>query len=101
MTIRASDGMDQRFAAMMRSAREERSMSQSELARRMAALGWPWHPQSVHKIENDQRKVSIGEAVALASLLKIDLGALPGPCETCNGKPPSGFICGTCGEGPA
>jgi len=44
-------------------------MSQSELGRRMAALGWPWHPQTVQRVEANQRKVSIGEAEALAGIL--------------------------------
>src|SRR5271165_3299445 len=61
--------IDERVAERIREQREEVGLSQSELARRMAALGWPWHPQTVQRIEGNQRKVTIGEAEALAGIL--------------------------------
>lgn len=61
--------IDELFAQRVREQREQVGMSQSELGRRMAALGWPWHPQTVQRVEGGTRKVSIGEAEAIAEIL--------------------------------
>lgn len=72
--------VDERFAVNIREWREFAGMSQSELGRRMAALGWPFHPQTVQRIESGQRKVSVGEAKSLAEILAttVDRLTLPG-----------------------
>lgn len=54
-------------------------MSQAELARQMAARGWPYYAQTVHRIERSQRKVSIGEAGDLADILQTSVGRLTRP----------------------
>lgn len=54
-------------------------MSQADLAEKMAALGWKYHPQTVHRIESGQRKITIGEASALAGILRTSLSELTWP----------------------
>jgi transcriptional regulator with XRE-family HTH domain len=68
--------IDELVAARIREQRERVGMSQSELGRRMAALGWPWHPQTVQRVEAGQRKVTIGEAEALAGILDTSVTML-------------------------
>jgi transcriptional regulator with XRE-family HTH domain len=63
------DLAEARFAANLRILRERRRMSQEKLAQEMLARGWPWRQQTVTKIENGQRMVRFGEAIALASIL--------------------------------
>lgn len=100
----AEDAAGLRFVAIVREARGRAGISQSELARRMAALGWPYYPQTVQRLEAGQRKVGIGEAVALSVLLQFDLNALTEgihkhhPCDICADKPPVGFTCNLCGR---
>jgi transcriptional regulator with XRE-family HTH domain len=71
--------IDERAAANIRAAREALGMSQGELARQMAAHGWPYYPQTVHRVESTQRKISIGEGAALAKILRTSLDRLTWP----------------------
>jgi len=71
--------VDERAAANIRSAREALGISQGELARQMAAHGWPYYPQTVHRVESAQRKISIGEGAALAKILHTSLDRLTWP----------------------
>lgn len=75
---------DQRVAANVRSRREEIGLSQADLAARMAAIGWPYHPQTVSRVESGARKVSIGEGEALAGILGVTLGELTWPDPVTN-----------------
>lgn len=95
---------DQQFALIIREARERLKMSQGELARQMAARGFPYYQQTIRRIEEGRRKVSVGEAVALAVTLRMDgaladlgAGLAPAPCPCCNDKPPAGMTCQECG----
>jgi transcriptional regulator with XRE-family HTH domain len=67
------DLAEARFAANLRILRERRRMSQVRLAEEMLTQGWPWRQQTVTKIENGQRAVRFGEAMALASILDVTL----------------------------
>ena len=70
---------DEQFAANVRDERERKQMSQADLAARMRERGWSWHPQTVQKIEAGHRKVSVGEAEALARLLGTTMERLTWP----------------------
>lgn len=59
--------------------RENRGWSQADLAEKMAALGWKYHPQTVHRVESSQRKVTIGEAEALARIFSTTVDTLTWP----------------------
>ena len=54
-------------------------MSQGELARQMSARGFPYYQQTVRRIETGQRKVSVGEAKALAQILGTSMDRLTWP----------------------
>ena len=73
--VQAGDD-DERFATNIRETRERLGLSQGELARRMAELGWPYWQQTVRRVESGERKVSVGEAAALARILRADVGRL-------------------------
>lgn len=70
---------DERFAAQVRERRERAKMSQADLAKEMSAVGWPWYPQTVHRIENGTRKVSVGEAKSLAEIFGTIVDRLTWP----------------------
>jgi transcriptional regulator with XRE-family HTH domain len=72
-------GAERHFAANLRATREDRGLSQAELARRMAEKGWPWHQQTVGRVEAAQRVVRLGEAKDLASILETTVDALGEP----------------------
>lgn len=68
------------LAGNIREARKRARMSQGELARRMAELGWPWHQQTVRRAEDGSRKIIAGELQALARILgmRADRLMMPG-----------------------
>jgi transcriptional regulator with XRE-family HTH domain len=70
---------DERFAVNFRHERERHGLSQGEVARRMAALGWPYYQQTVARIEEGKRKASVGEAEALARIVKTTADRLTMP----------------------
>lgn len=71
--------IDEWVAWNIRMHRESHGWSQADLAQRMATLGWKYHPQTVHRIESGQRKVTIGEAEALARIFSTTVDALTWP----------------------
>jgi transcriptional regulator with XRE-family HTH domain len=70
---------DERFAANIRETRERLKMSQGELARQMAERGFPYYQQTIRRIEEGRRKVSVGEAKALAVILGTTMDRLTWP----------------------
>lgn len=70
---------DERFATNVRETRERLKMSQGELARQMAERGFPYYQQTVRRIEEGRRKVSVGEAKALADILGNSMERLTWP----------------------
>lgn len=70
---------DERFADNIREERERRGKSQAEIARLMRERGWSYHPQTVQRIEAGHRKVSVGEAEALARILHTTVDRLTWP----------------------
>src|ERR1700733_12223766 len=71
--------VDELFAIQVRETRERLKMSQGELARQMSARGFPYYQQTVRRIEDSQRKASVGEAKALAEILATTIDRLPEP----------------------
>ena len=70
---------DELFAIQIRETRERRKMSQGELARQMSARGSPFYQQTIRRIEEGRRKVSVGEAKALAEILGTSVDRLTWP----------------------
>lgn len=73
------DEAEQRFAANLRALRERREISQARLAQEMLARDWPWRQQTVARVENGQRMIRFGEAIALASILGVSLDRFTRP----------------------
>lgn len=73
------DEAEQRFAANLRALRERRGISQARLAQEMLAQDWPWRQQTVARVENGQRMIRFGEAIALASILGVSLDRFTRP----------------------
>lgn len=99
------DNAERRFADVMRQARERRGWAQGRVVEAMTERGWPWHQSTVYRVEAGRQAVRLGEALALAAILGIDMDAFesgdPGPwkpCPVCGDKPPSGFTCNECGR---
>lgn len=79
MTPSAPGVIDEWVAWNVRFHRDDRGMSQADLAEKMAALGWKYHPQTIHRIESGQRKVTVGEAEALARIFGTTVDRLTWP----------------------
>jgi transcriptional regulator with XRE-family HTH domain len=75
----AAGVIDEWVAWNVRIRRENLGWSQADLAGKMAALGWKYHPQTVHRVESGQRKVTIGEAEALARIFGTTVDTLTWP----------------------
>lgn len=60
----------------VRYLRENASVSQVELARRMTERGWPWHQSTVYRVETGKQPVRFDEALDLADLLGVTLDRL-------------------------
>lgn len=58
--------------------RVSRGWSQSDLARRLADQGLPFHQQTVQRVEQGVRPLRLTEGVVLASLFNMDVGELLG-----------------------
>ncbi|MCU1439980.1 MAG: hypothetical protein JWP85_977 [Rhodoglobus sp.] len=69
---------DRNLATNLRIARERMGISQSSLAEKMTDLGFKFHQTTINKIENNERKVSVSEAGALALLLDATVTMLMG-----------------------
>jgi transcriptional regulator with XRE-family HTH domain len=65
--------IDQNIAANLRTYREAGSISQDELAQRMADRGFGFSQATIWKIERGQRPVRASELVALADSLEVML----------------------------
>ena len=73
------DEAERHLAANLRILREGRGISQARLSQEMLARDWPWRQQTVARVENGQRMIRLGEAIALASILGVSLGYLTRP----------------------
>jgi transcriptional regulator with XRE-family HTH domain len=64
---------DQAFAALFKEAREKKGLTQDEVARHLVMRGYDFVQQTVYRIEKGQRKVTVGEASALAELVELPI----------------------------
>lgn len=65
--------------ANITAARARRKLSQKQLAERMEALGYGWRQQIVAAVENEKRKLTVGEVFGLAIALETRLTGLLEP----------------------
>jgi transcriptional regulator with XRE-family HTH domain len=79
-TESAETGIDRRIAENLRAARLHVGLTQKQLAERMRDGGWPgFEQQTITRYEAGQRKVTAGEADALANILGTDIITLLRP----------------------
>lgn len=67
------EGANERLGAGVRSRRDEKGMSQTELARLMTDRGHSWYQSTVYRVESGKQAVSFEEAVNLAEILGVAL----------------------------
>lgn len=70
--VHAVEG-DARGGMAVRHSRDRRGLTQGAVAAKMTALGWKWHPGTVHRTEAGVRPLGYGEGVDLAEILGIPL----------------------------
>lgn len=73
-------GTDERFAARIRQLRESKGHTQAEMAAKLTLLHGghvgQWHQTRWSKVEAGERRVWLGEAMAIADVLGVDLSTL-------------------------
>ena len=67
------------FAANLRAAREAKELTQTQLAELMAGKGFRWHQATVYKVEVGERQIQLGEALALAHILGLNVEEMAAP----------------------
>ncbi|MEE6288634.1 helix-turn-helix transcriptional regulator [Georgenia sp. MJ173] len=70
---------EEHFARALRDALEEHDMSQQALADAMSSRGHRFHQATVYKILRGTRKVTLGEALDIATILGEDLQTMTVP----------------------
>jgi transcriptional regulator with XRE-family HTH domain len=85
------------FGRRLQRERSRRGWSMRDLA---ARCGEGFSQNTVKRAE-DGSDLHLSHAIALATALGTSLDALlaESPCGTCDGMPPTGFICSECGRG--
>jgi transcriptional regulator with XRE-family HTH domain len=65
---------DERAGRLIQEIRQSEGLTQADVAQAMAERGFPMHQQTILKIEKGLRPLRLAEALALAEVLKMDLG---------------------------
>ena len=73
------ESSDAAFAYAFKAARTGRGLTQDFVAQIMSEQGFKWHQATVYKVELGQRKVTVGEALALADMVGTPLDVLADP----------------------
>ncbi|WP_412080769.1 helix-turn-helix transcriptional regulator [Streptomyces sp. SCL15-4] len=93
-----------RIGQHLKRLRQKAGISQAEAGRRIAEQrGVPaWSRQAINAAERGGRAWTADDLVALAAAFGVTPGSLFGEvptCTRCQGVPPDGFRCNTCGAG--
>lgn len=67
------------LTSTVRRCRQRLGLEQAQLAKRMAGLGFPWHPPTVSNIETGKRRLAAEELLGLSLALEVPLSALVAP----------------------
>ncbi|ONI73110.1 hypothetical protein ALI144C_44995 [Actinosynnema sp. ALI-1.44] len=70
--------VDKVFRENLQRLRDERNLTQQDVAVQMRTRGHGWHQPTVYKVETGLRRVFLAEALALAEILRVDLDTLLG-----------------------
>lgn len=86
------------IARNVRALRQARKWSTQTLSDRMTDAGYPIQRSVLSNLEiGYRRSVTVDELFAFADLFGVSVEQMVTPlCETCQGSPPAGFICGSC-----
>lgn len=76
---------ERNFREQMVRLRKGRGLTQTDLARRLARWGLPFHQQTIQRIENGQRPVRLNEAKLIARELDVGLDTMMSTA-TANGR---------------
>ncbi|WP_078612098.1 MULTISPECIES: helix-turn-helix domain-containing protein [Streptomyces] len=90
---------DQVRANLLR-LRTVRRLSTRALADSCKRLGRYIPPTGITRIEKGERRVDVDDLLVLAEALQVPYAQLiepPPPCTSCQGAPPIGFSCLSCG----
>jgi transcriptional regulator with XRE-family HTH domain len=68
--------VNQQFGDLMRERREQKGWSQRQLAEMLHAVELRLDPSAITRIERGTRDVKLAEAIAIASVLEFDVGAI-------------------------
>jgi len=79
--------------------REAQHLTTRALQDLLTKLGRPIPASGITRIEQGSRRVDVDDLAALAIALGVRPDHLLGTsdCHVCNGTPPAGFTCTTCG----
>jgi transcriptional regulator with XRE-family HTH domain len=90
--------VSRRVIARAKVLRQRKGLAAVALAKRMTDLGYPTTGNTIANIETRKTHVHVDMACALAAGLDVPLSALiDAACAHCDGSPPPGFACSTCG----
>lgn len=78
MSHEESESPEQRFARLVRWAREQRGWSQDELARQLKAAGLPLHQTGLARLEAGDRGIRLNEAAVISKVIGLGLDAFGG-----------------------
>jgi transcriptional regulator with XRE-family HTH domain len=83
----------------IRRLRDAQHLTTTQLAEKLGQAGRPLLPNGVTKVEKGTRRVDVDDLVAFATALGVAPGQLLASfeCAVCEGSPPDGFACRTCG----
>ncbi|WP_238384592.1 helix-turn-helix transcriptional regulator [Segeticoccus rhizosphaerae] len=70
------DSREAVFAGSVNRLRERKGWTQTDLAREMKERGFPFHQQTIQRIEDGKRPVRLDEAYALAELLDSEIDSM-------------------------
>jgi transcriptional regulator with XRE-family HTH domain len=87
-------------AANIKRLRKQKRLTYTELSVRLSAAGRPIAVLGLRRIERLERRIDVDDLAALAAVLRVtieDLGVATPACPTCDGRPPGGFSCLSCG----
>ena len=72
----STPGVNKQFGDIMRDHREQRGLSQRQLAEMLRSVDLKLDPSAITRIERGTRDVKLSEAIAIANLLEFDLHRL-------------------------
>jgi predicted transcriptional regulator len=100
--VTIADDIRDAFRSAIAEGLADRGIRQQSLGAFLRATGCKGDQATVSRMLSGNRIIRLDEGILLARLLDIDLAALVARlnvprCATCSDRPPSGFICSTCG----